>query len=169
METLKRAKTGIISENGAIVRNTVKFSALIHRFIPVEDAVSGSQNDFPEVNWQNFSSLGKGEAGLEVGTDPFFAFNECIQILRRMMKPCCAKVNVQKWSESHESEKTSTIAIYKKGYNPSSFKNKVLLPVFSKIYEKLFILRFNTWLTKYTILSSQRSDSRKYQSTATRV
>jgi len=44
-----------------------------------------------------------------------------------------------------------------------------LLPVFSKIYEKLFLLRFNQWLHRKSILPSQQSGSRKTQSIATRV
>ncbi|CAF4326506.1 unnamed protein product [Rotaria sp. Silwood2] len=44
-----------------------------------------------------------------------------------------------------------------------------LLPVFSKIYEKLFLIRFNSWLSKNNILPPQQSGSRKNQSIATRV
>ncbi|CAF3931902.1 unnamed protein product [Rotaria sp. Silwood1] len=44
-----------------------------------------------------------------------------------------------------------------------------LLPVFSKIYEKLFLLRFHQWLNQANILPSQQSGSRQHQSTATRV
>ncbi|CAF1341898.1 unnamed protein product, partial [Rotaria sp. Silwood1] len=44
-----------------------------------------------------------------------------------------------------------------------------LLSVFSKIYEKLFLLRFHQWLNKANILPSQQSGSRQHQSTATRV
>ena len=43
------------------------------------------------------------------------------------------------------------------------------MPVFSKIYEKLFLLRFNKWLHRKSILPSQQSGSRTNQSIATRV
>ncbi|CAF2070985.1 unnamed protein product [Rotaria magnacalcarata] len=44
-----------------------------------------------------------------------------------------------------------------------------MLPVFSKIYEKLFLLRFNNWSTKMNVLPAQQSGSRPHQATTSRV
>jgi hypothetical protein len=44
-----------------------------------------------------------------------------------------------------------------------------LLPVFGKVYERLFLLRFQKWVQNYNILPWQQSGSRAHQSTITRV
>ena len=52
---------------------------------------------------------------------------------------------------------------------PSQLRPINLLPVFSKLYEKLFLLKFNKGLTNSNILPRQQSGSRRNQSTTTRV
>jgi hypothetical protein len=44
-----------------------------------------------------------------------------------------------------------------------------MLPVFSKIYERLFLLRFNQWSRKMNILPAQQSGARAHQGTLSRV
>ncbi|CAM2708417.1 unnamed protein product [Rotaria socialis] len=44
-----------------------------------------------------------------------------------------------------------------------------LLPTFSKLYEKLFLLKFNKWLQSNNILPNQQSGSRSHLGTLTRV
>ena len=44
-----------------------------------------------------------------------------------------------------------------------------MLPTFSKIYERLFLLRFNSWTTRMNILPSQQSGARPHQATTSRV
>ena len=44
-----------------------------------------------------------------------------------------------------------------------------LLPTFSKVYERLYLFRFNSWSTRMNILPTQQSGARPRQSTTTRV
>ncbi|CAF2053604.1 unnamed protein product [Rotaria magnacalcarata] len=60
-----------------------------------------------------------------------------------------------------------------KSDNPAPTTNQLrpisMLPVFSKVYEKLFLLRFNRWTTKMNILPDQQSGARPHQATTSRV
>ena len=44
-----------------------------------------------------------------------------------------------------------------------------MLPAFSKIYERLFLLRFNRWTTIMNVLPAQQSGARPHQATTSRV
>ncbi|CAF1941723.1 unnamed protein product [Rotaria magnacalcarata] len=54
-----------------------------------------------------------------------------------------------------------------KSDNPVPTTNQLrpisMLPVFSKVYEKLFLLRFNRWTIKMNILPDQQSGARPHQ------
>lgn len=57
--------------------------------------------------------------------------------------------------------------------NPAPSTNQLrpisMLPIFSKIYERLFLLRFNSWSRRTNVLPSQQSGARPHQATTTRV
>jgi hypothetical protein len=60
-----------------------------------------------------------------------------------------------------------------KSDNPAPTTNQLrpisLLPTFSKIYERLFLLRFNSWSSRMNILPAQQSGARPHQATTSRV
>ncbi|CAF4495506.1 unnamed protein product [Rotaria sp. Silwood2] len=57
--------------------------------------------------------------------------------------------------------------------NPAPRTNQLrpisMLPTFSKMYEKLFLLRFNSWSQRMNILPAQQSGARTHQATTSRV
>lgn len=66
---------------------------------------------------------------------------------------------------------TKIIPLFKKG-NKNDFSNyrpRSILPQFSKISEKLFVIRSNTFFDKYNILSNCQYGFRSNHSTATAI
>lgn len=74
------------------------------------------------------------------------------------------------WDHKWKSAKTLCL---NKVDNPAPTTNQLrpisLLPTFSKIYEKLFLLKFDKWVQSNNILPPQQSGSRPHLSTLTRV
>ncbi|CAF3137196.1 unnamed protein product, partial [Rotaria sp. Silwood2] len=60
-----------------------------------------------------------------------------------------------------------------KSDNPAPMTNQLrpisMLPTFSKIYERLFLIGFNSWSSKMNILPLQQSGARPHQATTSRV
>ncbi|CAF2519912.1 unnamed protein product [Rotaria sp. Silwood2] len=52
---------------------------------------------------------------------------------------------------------------------PNQLRPISMLPTFSKIYERLFLIRFNSWSYKMNILPSQQSGARPHQATISRI
>ena len=69
--------------------------------------------------------------------------------------------------------KTARTICPNKSNNPTPSRNQFrpisMLPVFSKIYERLFLLRFNQWSRRMNILPAQQSGARAHQGTLSRV
>ena len=74
------------------------------------------------------------------------------------------------WSEQWKSARAICL---NKCDSPAPTTNQLrpisLLPTLSKIYESLFLLRFNEWSTRINILPPQQSGARPHQSTTSRV
>jgi hypothetical protein len=54
-------------------------------------------------------SNGKGEVGLEVGTDPGLNYLEYVQIPRCMIKHWIAKIDIQHWNEHHPEKQMKSV------------------------------------------------------------
>jgi hypothetical protein len=71
-----------------------------------------------------------------------------------------------------EWKRARTICLNKSD-NPAPTTNQLrpisMLPTFSKIYEKLFLIRFNSWSSRMNVLPSQQSGARPHQATTSRV
>ncbi|CAF4801270.1 unnamed protein product, partial [Rotaria magnacalcarata] len=69
--------------------------------------------------------------------------------------------------------KTARTICLNKSDNPAPTTNQLrpisMLPTFSKIYEKLFLLRFQNWSSRMNILPVQQSGARAHQATTSRV
>ncbi|CAF1277970.1 unnamed protein product [Rotaria magnacalcarata] len=74
------------------------------------------------------------------------------------------------WDNSWKQARTICL---NKVDNPAPSTNQLrpisLLPTFSEIYEKLFLLKFDKWIQLNSILPNQQSGSRPHLSTLTRV
>ena len=74
------------------------------------------------------------------------------------------------WGESWKQART---VCFNKSNCPASSTNQLrsisLLPIFGKIYERLFLSKFNLWIKKMNILPWQQSGARPHLSTMTRV
>lgn len=72
-----------------------------------------------------------------------------------------------------EEWKTTRTICFNKSNSPAPATNQLrpisMLPTFSKIYERLFLLRFNNWVKKLNILPSQQSGARPHQATISRA
>lgn len=79
------------------------------------------------------------------------------------------------FSEVHwgESWKQSRTICFNKVDNPAPMTNQLrpisLLPIFGKIYERLFLIKFKAWVERMNILPWQQSGARPKMSTMTRV
>ena len=51
----------------------------------------------------------------------------------------------------------------------NQFRPISLLPAFGKIYDRLFLLKFNAWVNNMSISPMQQSGARSHMATATRV
>ncbi|CAF4600977.1 unnamed protein product [Rotaria magnacalcarata] len=69
--------------------------------------------------------------------------------------------------------KTARNICLNKSENPAPITDQLrpisMLPTFSKIYEKLFLTKFNSWATRMNILPAQQSGARSHQATTSRV
>jgi hypothetical protein len=69
--------------------------------------------------------------------------------------------------------KTARTICLNKIDNPAPKTNQLrpisMLPTFSKMYERLFLLRFRKWTTRMNVLPSQQSGARPHQATTSRV
>ncbi|CAF4437595.1 unnamed protein product [Rotaria socialis] len=69
--------------------------------------------------------------------------------------------------------KTARTICLNKSENPAPTTNQLrlisMLSIFSKIYERLFLTRFNSWTTRMIILPAQQSGARPHQATTSRV
>ncbi|CAF1587707.1 unnamed protein product [Rotaria magnacalcarata] len=69
--------------------------------------------------------------------------------------------------------KTARTICLNKSENPAPTTDQLrpisMLPTFSKIYERLFLTRFNSWTTRMNILPAQQSGARSHQATTSRV
>jgi hypothetical protein len=74
------------------------------------------------------------------------------------------------WGESWKQART---VCFNKSNSPAPSTNQLrpisLLPIFGKMYERLFLLKFNLWIKKMNILPWQQSGARPHLSTMTRV
>ncbi|CAF4343507.1 unnamed protein product, partial [Rotaria magnacalcarata] len=69
--------------------------------------------------------------------------------------------------------KTARTICLNKSENPAPTTDQLrpisMLPTCSKIYERLFLTRFNSWTTRMNILPAQQSGARPHQATTSRV
>ena len=72
-----------------------------------------------------------------------------------------------------KSWKTARTLCFNKSDSSAPTTNQIrpisILPAFSKIYERLFLLRFNTWAKEMNIIPDQQSGARPHQTTTSRV
>ena len=77
---------------------------------------------------------------------------------------------VAHWGKEWKSARTICL---NKSDTPASSTNQLrpisMLPTLSKIYESLFLMRFNNWTTRMNILPAQQSGARPHQTTVSRV
>ncbi|CAF2965954.1 unnamed protein product [Rotaria sp. Silwood2] len=74
------------------------------------------------------------------------------------------------WSKEWKAARTIRL---NKSDNSASTTNQLLsilmLPIFSKIFERLFLIRFNRWSSTMNILPAQHSGARPHQATTSPV